>query len=249
MAEAAAHAAAIAQAIKASGVLVRVDPGNFTRILHMQDETLVVIAEEGTFDAAARRLHITPSAVSQRIRALERAAGREVVDDVVPPLGELVQDHVLGVERELLAPVVDLLDVALGAGRADHVLRLGDPALEPGEALAAHPLGQDGDAAAAEQPRDRDAAAAVVPGRGPDRAVACRVERALDEAGRGRGGRVEVRPDGGARHDLAEGRSGSVGVDHETRRGGRLGTRICGGPRAAREGECDERDDDPPIKP
>lgn len=31
---------------------------------------------EGTLDAAARRLHVTPSAVSQRIKALEDAAGR-----------------------------------------------------------------------------------------------------------------------------------------------------------------------------
>ncbi|MEH3089274.1 MAG: LysR family transcriptional regulator ArgP [Microbacterium arborescens] len=39
-------------------------------------ETLVVVLDEGSLDAAARRLHITPSAVSQRIRALERIAGR-----------------------------------------------------------------------------------------------------------------------------------------------------------------------------
>ncbi|SDQ24472.1 LysR family transcriptional regulator ArgP [Microbacterium sp. cf332] len=39
-------------------------------------ETLAVILDEGSLDAAARRLHITPSAVSQRIRALERVAGQ-----------------------------------------------------------------------------------------------------------------------------------------------------------------------------
>ncbi|TQL66760.1 LysR family transcriptional regulator (chromosome initiation inhibitor) [Nocardioides albertanoniae] len=49
-----------------------------------QLETLVVITEEGTFDAAARRLHITPSAVSQRIRALERAAGQVLVRRTTP---------------------------------------------------------------------------------------------------------------------------------------------------------------------
>ncbi len=49
-----------------------------------QLETLVVIAEEGTFDAAARRLNITPSAVSQRIRALERAAGQVLVRRTTP---------------------------------------------------------------------------------------------------------------------------------------------------------------------
>src|SRR4051812_36233488 len=49
-----------------------------------QLETLVVISEEGTFEAAARRLHLTPSAVSQRIRALERSAGTVVVQRAQP---------------------------------------------------------------------------------------------------------------------------------------------------------------------
>ncbi|MFS0714275.1 LysR family transcriptional regulator ArgP [Microbacterium sp. 2P01SA-2] len=39
-------------------------------------ETLAVILDEGSLDAAARRLHLTPSAVSQRVRALERIAGQ-----------------------------------------------------------------------------------------------------------------------------------------------------------------------------
>ena len=42
-------------------------------------EALVAIADHGTFEAAARALHVTPSAVSQRIRALEREVGRVVV--------------------------------------------------------------------------------------------------------------------------------------------------------------------------
>ena len=47
MVEAAAHAAAIANAIKASGVLVRVAPEEFLKILHRQDEPLVVQAPAG----------------------------------------------------------------------------------------------------------------------------------------------------------------------------------------------------------
>ncbi len=39
-------------------------------------DTLAVAVEEGTLDAAARRLRVTPSAVSQRIRALEDQLGR-----------------------------------------------------------------------------------------------------------------------------------------------------------------------------
>src|ERR1044072_853026 len=37
---------------------------------------LTAIADHGTFEAAARALHVTPSAVSQRIRALESTVGR-----------------------------------------------------------------------------------------------------------------------------------------------------------------------------
>jgi LysR family transcriptional regulator (chromosome initiation inhibitor) len=44
-----------------------------------QLETLAVVVAAGTFDAAAQRLSITPSAVSQRIKALEQQLGRVVV--------------------------------------------------------------------------------------------------------------------------------------------------------------------------
>ena len=56
--------------------------------------TLAAIIAEGTFDAAAQRLHLTPSAVSQRVRALEVAIGRPVLRRVRPveltPAGEAV---------------------------------------------------------------------------------------------------------------------------------------------------------------
>ncbi len=42
-------------------------------------ETLAVVVKDGTFDAAARTLHVTPSAVSQRIKALELRVGRVLV--------------------------------------------------------------------------------------------------------------------------------------------------------------------------
>ncbi len=42
-------------------------------------ETLAAVVDEGTLDAAARRLRITPSAVSQRIKALEEQLGRVVL--------------------------------------------------------------------------------------------------------------------------------------------------------------------------
>jgi len=49
-----------------------------------QLEALVAIADHGSFDAAARWLHITPSAVSQRIRALEGATGQVLISRGAP---------------------------------------------------------------------------------------------------------------------------------------------------------------------
>jgi LysR family transcriptional regulator (chromosome initiation inhibitor) len=40
-----------------------------------QLQALAAAVDGGTFDAAARRLHVTPSAISQRIRALENSVG------------------------------------------------------------------------------------------------------------------------------------------------------------------------------
>lgn len=57
-----------------------------------QLDALVAIADHGSFEVAARHLHITPSAVSQRIRALEAAAGQVLVSRGTPcrptPQGE-----------------------------------------------------------------------------------------------------------------------------------------------------------------
>src|SRR6201986_3892669 len=49
-----------------------------------QLDALVAIADHGSFAAAARQLHITPSAVSQRIRALEAAAGQVLISRGTP---------------------------------------------------------------------------------------------------------------------------------------------------------------------
>jgi len=53
---------------------------------------LAAIVEHGTFEAAARRLHVTTSAVSQRVRALESGAGQVLVRRSTPctptPAGE-----------------------------------------------------------------------------------------------------------------------------------------------------------------
>jgi LysR family transcriptional regulator (chromosome initiation inhibitor) len=72
--------------------------------------TLAAIVAEGTFDAAAQRLHVTPSAVSQRVRALEIAVGRPVLQRVRPveltPAGEAV----VRFARQLELLTTDLAD-------------------------------------------------------------------------------------------------------------------------------------------
>jgi LysR family transcriptional regulator (chromosome initiation inhibitor) len=45
----------------------------------VQLATFQAVIDEGSFDAAARVLHVTPSAVSQRIKALEQAVGQVLV--------------------------------------------------------------------------------------------------------------------------------------------------------------------------
>jgi LysR family transcriptional regulator (chromosome initiation inhibitor) len=45
----------------------------------VQLATFAAVVEEGSFDAAARRLHVTPSAVSQRVKALEQRLGQVLV--------------------------------------------------------------------------------------------------------------------------------------------------------------------------
>jgi LysR family transcriptional regulator, chromosome initiation inhibitor len=55
---------------------------------------LSAVIAEGTFDAGARRLHVTPSAVSQRLKALETSVGRVLVTRSKPvratPAGEVM---------------------------------------------------------------------------------------------------------------------------------------------------------------
>lgn len=91
-----------------------------------QLEALAAVVAEGSFDAAARALHVTPSAVSQRIRALENAAGSVLVRRARPvvatPSGQALlrlarQTELLGAEVavELGAQDAPAQDVESGA--------------------------------------------------------------------------------------------------------------------------------------
>src|ERR1700735_4859662 len=49
-----------------------------------QLDALAAAVSEGTFDAAARRLHVTPSAISQRMKALEHSVGAVLLTRTKP---------------------------------------------------------------------------------------------------------------------------------------------------------------------
>ena len=67
--------------------------------------TLATAVRTGTFDAAARELHVTPSAVSQRVKALELRVGRVLLHRT-KPIEPTPAGHVL----IRLAAQVDLLE-------------------------------------------------------------------------------------------------------------------------------------------
>ncbi|MGG5142370.1 LysR family transcriptional regulator ArgP [Alcaligenes ammonioxydans] len=79
-------------------------------LLHPQLRAFTAVLEEGSFEAAGRRLHITSSAVSQRIKALEDRLGQVLVLRQPPcrptPAGELLLRRVRpmqALEAEALA--------------------------------------------------------------------------------------------------------------------------------------------------
>lgn len=145
--------------------------------------TLAAVVREGSFDAAARALHVTPSAVSQRIKALEQAVGQVLVRRVKPcratgagvPLLRLAGQIAL-LEREALtvargAPATRVAVVANGDSLATWFL----PAIA---GLPAHVLldvrVEDQDHTA-EMLRDGTVMAAVTSQ--PEAVQGCRVER------------------------------------------------------------------------
>ncbi|WP_370692413.1 LysR family transcriptional regulator ArgP [Curtobacterium sp. MCBA15_012] len=81
-------------------------------------ETLLAAVDHGTLDAAARALSITPSAVSQRIKAMEQQLGRVLLQRTTPVAptadGEVVLRHAR--QARLLD---DETERALGGGGTD----------------------------------------------------------------------------------------------------------------------------------
>ncbi|WP_036302117.1 LysR family transcriptional regulator, partial [Microbacterium sp. C448] len=63
--------------------------------------TVAAAVDAGTLDAAARTLHITPSAVSQRIRALEERIGRTLLIRSKPLRATEAGETVVRLARQL----------------------------------------------------------------------------------------------------------------------------------------------------
>ncbi|MTD57546.1 ArgP/LysG family DNA-binding transcriptional regulator [Amycolatopsis sp. RM579] len=64
--------------------------------------TLLAVVDEGTFDAAAAALHVTPSAVSQRVKALEQGTGRVLLLRTKPVRPTESGEVVLRLARQLV---------------------------------------------------------------------------------------------------------------------------------------------------
>ncbi|MGG5171728.1 LysR family transcriptional regulator ArgP [Pseudarthrobacter sp. J1738] len=71
-----------------------------SRFAAEQLETFAAVLSEGTLDAAARTLHITPSAVSQRLKSLEHAAGRVLLQRSNPVRATEAGEVVLRLARQ-----------------------------------------------------------------------------------------------------------------------------------------------------
>ena len=84
-------------------------------------EALATVVQEGGFDRAARRLHLTQSAISQRIKLLEEQSGQILLVRSTPPVatppGQRMVKHYLQVKRL----EDDLFDGMAGAAHENFV--------------------------------------------------------------------------------------------------------------------------------
>jgi LysR family transcriptional regulator (chromosome initiation inhibitor) len=74
-----------------------------------QLEALAAAISEGTFDAAARALHVTPSADSQRVKALETSVGQVLLTRSKPVRATTPGETLLRAARQIQAVSADAL--------------------------------------------------------------------------------------------------------------------------------------------
>ena len=94
-------------------------------------ETLAAVIDEGTLDAAACRLHVTPSAVSQRVKALEEQLGQVVLIRTKPARATPAGDAIVRLARQLALLEHDAL-----AGLGDDAARMSIPLAVNADSLA-----------------------------------------------------------------------------------------------------------------
>lgn len=91
-------------------------------LLHPQLAAFAAVLEEGSFDAAALRLSVTPSAVSQRIKALEDRLGQALVVRQLPcrptPAGERLLRRVKPMQALEAEAIAEFAPEATAAARA-----------------------------------------------------------------------------------------------------------------------------------
>lgn len=109
--------------------------------------TFAVVVQEGSFDAASRALHVTPSAVSQRIKAMEHAAGQVLLQRTTPVQPTAAGDVVLRLARQVRVLQADAQHELGG-----NVAGLSLPLVVNADSLATWFLG-----ALASMPRERGA--------------------------------------------------------------------------------------------
>ncbi|MFS8931354.1 LysR family transcriptional regulator ArgP [Cupriavidus taiwanensis] len=94
-------------------------------LIHPQLAAFAAVLEEGSFEAAARRLSITPSAVSQRIKALEDRLGQLLVVRQTPcrptPAGERLLSRVRPMQALQAEALADFLPEENGTTLARSV--------------------------------------------------------------------------------------------------------------------------------
>lgn len=81
----------------------------------VQLATFQAVIEHGTFDAAARVLHVTPSAVSQRIKALEQVVGQVLVRRARPCMPTAAGRPLVRLGGQVALLEDEALDAARGA--------------------------------------------------------------------------------------------------------------------------------------
>lgn len=96
---------------------------------------LAAIVDHGTFEAAARSLHVTTSAVSQRIRALESVAGQVLVRRATPCVATPAGETLVRLARQTALLYAEA-GVALAAGSGGSGARIELPLAVSADSLA-----------------------------------------------------------------------------------------------------------------